>query len=141
MRKINDGLTRYQRYYKKHPEKRAAWRAAYLARHGEEAIRAKRQAEYRKDPARLYFNNVKHHYGVERELYEEMLASQNAKCAICEVDLLSLKRRPSVDHDHETGKVRALLCGPCNVKVGVIEHSLYPKLIAYLERYGVRKVS
>jgi len=140
MRKINDGLTKHERYRKNNPEKALA----RYRRHYEKFSDAKRayaRMKYRENPEYHRFYNMKKWYGLDRYEYEDLLKAQNAKCAICEVDLSSLKRRPSVDHDHETGKVRAILCGPCNVKIGVIEHSLYPKLLAYLQRHAQRKVS
>ena len=55
-------------------------------------------------------------YGLTREKYDEMLLEQSGKCAICggDVDL-------EIDHDHETGKVRGLLCGNCNKALGLIK--------------------
>ncbi|KKN77041.1 hypothetical protein LCGC14_0363800 [marine sediment metagenome] len=59
-----------------------------------------------------------------------MYTDQDGVCAVC-------KTEPDyelvVDHDHITGKVRALLCRPCNLKVGVLEHPLFPSLVNYLE--------
>ena len=48
------------------------------------------------------------------EQFEELVAAQEGKCAICgvEPDLLY------VDHDHVTGRVRELLCHSCNVLLG-----------------------
>lgn len=57
------------------------------------------------------------------ELYEK----QDSKCAICRVDLL----KPVVDHNHETGEVRGLLCASCNTGLGQFEDD--PKIV--LEAY------
>jgi hypothetical protein len=44
--------------------------------------------------------------------YEAQLARQDGHCAICPNTPKS--RRLHIDHDHATGKVRGLLCFPCN---------------------------
>lgn len=53
-------------------------------------------------------------YGVTREIYAAMVAAQDGRCAVC-------GERPDrlcIDHDHETGKVRGLLCSSCNIALG-----------------------
>jgi len=51
-------------------------------------------------------------YGITTEQYNEMLASQHGVCKICHKPP---KNKPLyVDHDHETGEVRGLLCAHCN---------------------------
>jgi len=66
-----------------------------------------------------------------------MLKSQNGNCAICGIDQPSNGRRLAVDHDHETGKVRALLCGNCNTGMGSFMDNpkLLQKAINYLETF------
>ena len=60
----------------------------------------------------------KHRYGLSESEYETMLESQNGACEIC-----GSNRKLHVDHDHETGVVRSLLCPRCNQFVGYIETS------------------
>ena len=50
--------------------------------------------------------------------YKVMLAQQDSKCAICHSDNPGGKRDWHVDHDHETGMVRWILCGNCNRGLG-----------------------
>ena len=58
-------------------------------------------------------------YGLTKEIYETMLDRQKHVCAICKKPNWN-KRRPAVDHDHVTGKVRGLLCLTCNHALGSI---------------------
>ena len=60
-------------------------------------------------------------YGVTEEQYNNMILSQNNLCAICSQPST---RTLNVDHDHETGKVRALLCINCNLGIGNFQDSL-----------------
>lgn len=58
-------------------------------------------------------------YGITAAQYEQMLAEQGGKCAIC-----GTKEEGRgyewlhVDHDHATGAVRGLLCALCNFGLG-----------------------
>jgi len=57
-------------------------------------------------------------YGIDQGEYEVLWQLQQGKCAICGTDERDLKRRLQIDHDHVTGRVRGLLCQPCNVALG-----------------------
>lgn len=58
-------------------------------------------------------------YGLTPERYEELLEEQSYACAICRDDTWPGKgNAPHVDHCHDTGAVRGLLCGRCNVGLG-----------------------
>ena len=70
----------------------------------------------------------KYLYGLDEETWQEMLIEQDGRCFIC-------KRVPSslvVDHDHDTGMVRSLLCVKCNTKVGMVENDI-GRIMAILE--------
>ncbi len=64
-------------------------------------------------------------YGITVERYEEMLAQQNGGCAVCGATESGDPRRPAlhVDHCHETGAIRGLLCMPCNNGLGMFADS------------------
>lgn len=59
-------------------------------------------------------------YGLTRARYYEMLAEQGGVCAICGTDNPGDRRTTLffVDHCHATGRVRGLLCSPCNLGIG-----------------------
>jgi hypothetical protein len=73
----------------------------------------------------------KYRYGVTREQYAAMLADCQGCCLICDEE----PTRPHIDHDHETGRVRGLLCPRCNILVGFVENSesLLPRVKEYLD--------
>lgn len=66
---------------------------------------------------------IKHPNGAEFTLddYDIMFASQRGKCAICSKHQSELRYALNVDHDHNTGAVRGLLCAGCNVRLAVVE--------------------
>lgn len=68
--------------------------------------------------------------------YAKLLVEQNNACAICGVSATELKRELSVDHNHETNKIRGLLCHHCNIGLGNFRDSttLLSLAIEYLER-------
>ena len=57
-------------------------------------------------------------YGITTEDWDEMIKKQKYRCAICGVHHSKVERTFVVDHDHETGQVRGLLCHSCNVMLG-----------------------
>jgi hypothetical protein len=71
----------------------------------------------------------KRKYGITQEQYLHMLKNQNGVCAICgNLETVTDKktgliRSLCVDHDHESGKIRGLLCSRCNVAIGLIDDS------------------
>lgn len=58
-------------------------------------------------------------YGMTLADYDRMYAVQCGRCALCNSDKPGAPHgRFCVDHDHQTGRVRALLCQKCNVGLG-----------------------
>lgn len=76
-------------------------------------------------------------YGLTKHDYEKLLAFQKGRCAICNRLPLEVSTRENlvVDHDHETNKVRGLLCHVCNAAIGLLQDRIDILLAAadYLE--------
>ncbi len=58
-------------------------------------------------------SRLKERFGMSLEAYNLLKCLQRNRCSIC-----GNVRKLFVDHDHETGKVRGLLCGGCNGAIG-----------------------
>lgn len=89
-----------------------------------------------KNPDYARNRHLERTYGITREQYDAMLESQGGGCAIC--DGPPRKRKMfSVDHDHTTGEVRALLCNPCNAGIGLLDDDpeKVRKALAYLLKH------
>ena len=73
-------------------------------------------------------------YGITLEEYFDILDHQGGVCAICKTDKWGKDNKPHIDHDHETGLVRALLCTTCNMGLGSFRDdiSLLARAIEYL---------
>lgn len=82
--------------------------------------------------------NLLKRYGLTEQAFADMLESQNHACKIC-LRPFSSELRPNVDHDHDTGKVRSLLCAGCNGSVGLAKESEFvlARMIAYLRRHKI----
>jgi hypothetical protein len=78
---------------------------------------------------------LKRAYGIGYAEYLKMLDAQNGCCAICGTSDTGNRKAFHVDHCHETGKVRGLLCGNCNSGIGNLRDDvgLLRRAIDYLE--------
>lgn len=86
--------------------------------------------------------DLKRKYGITLETYNILLKQQDYKCAICGQEeshsLFGNKVIPlSVDHNHETGEIRQLLCHACNTAIGLLgeDVSRLASAITYLEKH------
>ena len=97
-----------------------------------------RSADWRKLQGPWYQANVwlRCTYGINLEQYFAMEQEQQGRCAICGKAPAPNKgrvRKLHVDHCHQTGKVRGLLCHSCNVSLHALERPEWmEKAQAYL---------
>jgi len=80
-------------------------------------------------------NTRKVKYGITAEQFKLLANKQDGLCAICKKQE-KLGTALSVDHCHESGRIRGLLCRQCNVGIGNLGHDieLLEKAIKYLMR-------
>jgi hypothetical protein len=93
-------------------------------------LRVKRWHEQNPDAQRGF--TLKHRYGISLEVYNAMLEQQGGVCAICG-EKCRTGESLAVDHHHETGVVRGLLCRACNGAIGALGDD--PEIIRAALRY------
>lgn len=79
--------------------------------------------------------------GITTSDYFRMYEEQGGRCAICERPLkvgAGKGKSAAIDHDHETGKVRGLLCSQCNTALGLLQENLdtFWAAISYLLKHS-----
>lgn len=89
-----------------------AWRVK-----NRESYNASERRRYAESPAK-WERHLRSKYGITAAEYAKRLDQQHGCCAICKASAESLGQTLAVDHDHETGAVRGLLCAECNRMLG-----------------------
>lgn len=95
-------------------------------------------------PQKRLEQHLKYKYGVSPEDFLKAWSDQDGKCAICVEDLPDLltydKRRRgyAIDHNHDTGEFRGILCTECNTLLGMAgdDPGILSRAIDYLESRG-----
>lgn len=142
-----DILSRHRIYYKAHREQASAYAMAWSKAHPKETRvtqkryrlahleqeRARKKAKYKENPERIYERNLKNKYNLSLDAFNAMRLFQGNACAICKEPFA---KTPHVDHDHETGNIRGLLCPMCNSGIGYFKDDPLRLRVAieYLEK-------
>jgi hypothetical protein len=107
----------------------------------------KNEARYKTKGCRrcVLDRNIKKNYGLQGGIdeYEHLVKEQNSICQICKKTKIALspdrntKRQLSIDHCHETGKFRGILCTFCNSGLGYFKDSIesLQAAIDYLKKH------
>jgi len=104
------------------PEIRRAYEARYRAANREKiAARAANPAARKRQKAYLRGYHLQRKYGITPADLDAMVDAQGARCAICYDGLRAAHM--VVDHDHDTGAVRGILCRSCNGGIGLLKDS------------------
>ena len=123
-----------RRYRIKHREKRREEKRLYRLAHPEE-IKKRSKQYYINNPEKIKIASLKK-YGITLDEYKDMLTIQFSGCTLCGKTIIENGKLLAVDHDHNTGKVRGLLCTNCNIMLGLAKDNLelLKKAIKYLSQ-------
>ena len=124
-------------------EKGKAYMRAYMKEYDKTEKRKAYLQRYRKSKsfkANQRREHLRYQYGLTEEKYNNLLTSQESKCAICKEP--ERTRRLSVDHCHGSGSLRGLLCRRCNLGLGYFHDSTthLRAAIRYLLSYQGKEV-
>lgn len=117
-------------WYHKNPENAKESKKRWV-----DANKDKRKEYQIKYKDRQRESQYQRHYGITTQDYEEMFSNQNGVCAACGNPQT---KRLFVDHSHETGEVRGLLCHNCNAALGHAKDNvkILNNLIGYLNEHS-----
>lgn len=105
-----------------------------------DAVRAVQNAWYHRNKKIVAEQNLVRSYGITQEQREAMEKEQGGLCASCGNPPRGRGHTAKlfVDHCHTTGRVRGLLCHPCNVALGLLrdDPARIRALLAFVERGG-----
>ena len=131
----------YAAQWKKENRERVRELAAIDRKENPEKHRKWSHDHYHKNPEKYIDRTISWNVGLDRETYYKMIENQKNLCAICgepETRMFKGKlTRLCLDHNHETGKVRELLCHGCNTGIGKFKDSidLLNAAILYLKKH------
>lgn len=114
-----DSIEKWRKKYRDSPEakkRKKEYDALYhIKNRGKHLVKARR----------WYFLKE---YGISLEEYNKMYVAQGGRCAICrrtkDEAHMGQNKNLHIDHDHQTGRVRGLLCLKCNVGLGAFEDNV-----------------
>ena len=107
-----------KKYREVHREKNREYQREYYQAHKEKGLKSQRNSDLRRK------------YGITVLDYDLLYSEQEGRCAIC-----GGEKKLSVDHNHDTGTVRGLLCVGCNSHLSFVERGLHVAALDYLEKY------
>lgn len=122
---------KYREYYAAHPEKRKEKNDKQKDLRKEYYSNPERKFAYRK-------RYIEREFGIKYEDYDKMLEEQHGVCAICgKPETKPNAKYLAVDHNHETGEVRGLLCNNCNRALGLLKDNVdvLQNAINYLKKH------
>lgn len=133
-----------EKYGRRTPEQRAKYNESRRKKYAEDKdFRESHKASVKDwqmtNPDKRKHQRLMSAHGIALSDFQDMLAMQNGRCAICGYsDMSDPKFFPVVDHCHKTGVIRGILCSNCNQAIGKFKDNQNNLLsaIAYLSRHS-----
>lgn len=126
-------IAKYNRaYYEANRERIAEKQRAHRKANRDEI--AERNRAYREaNPEKFAERRLVAKFGITGAEYDQLVMAQCGTCGICG-EPESTGKKLAVDHNHDTGGMRGLLCGLCNRGLGSLRDSpeLLDRAVAYL---------
>jgi len=112
-------------------EYQKSWR---LANRDKALAISRRSEEKRKKSGKNKNRHLMRSYGLSPEKFEALKIVAGNKCQVCNRPWQNGYGRHVIDHCHKTGKVRGILCGPCNRALGLLgdDENRIKSLLKYL---------
>lgn len=131
------------KFKKRTPEQQEKYNEARRKKYAESlefkaAMKAAAKAWQQGNPTKRKAQRLKQ-YGIDLSDFNDLMTIQGGACAICgHSDTSTPNTFPLVDHCHTTGKIRGLLCKPCNQGLGFFrdDKDRLFAAIAYLSKHG-----
>jgi hypothetical protein len=125
-----------KRTYSKHHDERVLKNREYYNKNREE-IQEKVREKRKEDPLRYKEHNLRSDHDMSLKAFVGLFMSQDCRCAICQTPFQNYQSA-CVDHDHQSGKIRALLCSKCNMAIGLFQDDfrIVREAARYLARYS-----
>ncbi len=122
-----------RKWAKNNNEKVKITKKAYYDKNNKEILE-KRRVWKKNNPDKMKNYSLKQNFGISLEDYKSLSEKQNHLCLICKLPTKTLV----VDHNHETGKIRGLLCHLCNCGIGHFKENInsLENAINYLKQYA-----
>lgn len=106
-----------------------------------EIISEKKRIYHKINPHIKRKSHLKKEFNLTLEDYTKMLNAQFGKCKICGIDKVDNRQHKHfhIDHNHNTGKIRGLLCSKCNTLLGASKDNIdiLKNAIKYLEENNI----
>ncbi len=118
-RRCKECVRAWRRKYHKRQRKAINQRSRDWYIENQERVKEKSRKHRAENKEKIRFQSIERKYGMSKPSYLRMLKAQGGCCAICGGEPGGRYNIFNVDHDHNTGEIRGLLCNNCNLLIGL----------------------